>query len=392
MRLFTVTLFTLAFTTVFTTAAAWADEPQTRFPYAAFVAVDEGPVRSGPGESYYPVLNLKHGDAVEVWRHDPNGWCAIRPPEGSFSWVAGEFVDTTDGRTGTIVGRQVNSRVGTRFSELRDAIQLRLDEGELVTIVGHKLAADGASVDWYRILPPAGEFRWIEAKHVVRDPRELPTGKTVSFEEPVDAKAGDATRLVALDAEASPETVLGELETTLSQMVAAEPTAWHFDALEQRAEALVERADDALERSRVRLFLGKLARFRDIQRRYGAIAETRTQTAEIDRELVQAAPLPQTKAALDGTVDTTRYDGVGRLTQIVLRDVGGASYALTDDRGELRSYVVAAPGVNLRQYVGLDVGINGIKGFTGDQRLPQITAKRIDVLSSRTTSATTLRR
>ena len=77
------------------TVPALADDPATRFPYTAFVANENGAVRSGPGEQYYPVMNLAQGNAVEVWRHDPGGWCAIRPPEGSFSWISGDFVDTS---------------------------------------------------------------------------------------------------------------------------------------------------------------------------------------------------------------------------------------------------------------------------------------------------------
>ena len=105
--------------------AAWSQESAERFPYSAFVATDEASVRSGPSESFYPVLTLRHGDAVEVWRHDPAGWCAIRPPEGSFSWIAAEFIEQTGERTGVVRGNQVNARVGTHFSDLRDAVQVK---------------------------------------------------------------------------------------------------------------------------------------------------------------------------------------------------------------------------------------------------------------------------
>ena len=56
--------------------AARADE----FPYVAFINADEVNVRSGPGDNYYPVMKLNRGDRVEVYRHDPGGWYAIRPP------------------------------------------------------------------------------------------------------------------------------------------------------------------------------------------------------------------------------------------------------------------------------------------------------------------------
>ena len=49
------------------------------FPYKAFIAADEVYVRSGPGQNYYPTDKLAKGQEVEVYRHDPGGWCAIKP-------------------------------------------------------------------------------------------------------------------------------------------------------------------------------------------------------------------------------------------------------------------------------------------------------------------------
>jgi hypothetical protein len=368
------------------------DAAVPEFPYTAFVAGDQAAVRSGPGETFYPVLNLAAGDAVEVWRHDPGGWCAIRPPEGSFSWISADFVESADGRSGSVVGHQVNVRVGTQFSEVRDAVQLRLDEGDQVEILDARLLTVGDRVtSWLKIAPPAGEFRWVHESDLTRvvqasaieEIRDAPTSP------PVAAATLQASPQIELPADVSTEVALNELEIALSAMVATEPTAWHFAAMKRQAEALVERAESAVERAQARRFLGKLARFEDIAKRYASIAEVRTQTTAIDRELVQTAPppKPEVRVTLDGTVDPSRYDGVGRLSQIVLRDGGAAAYALTNERGEVTAYVAAAPGVNLRQYAGLDVGVNGIRGFVTEQRLPQITAKRIDVLTSRDVNA-----
>jgi SH3-like domain-containing protein len=370
----------LGLSLLFVVAPCAAEE---RFPYSAFIVVDEAAVRSGPGETFYPVLNLNRGDAVEVWRHDPDGWCAIRPPEGSFSWVSGDFIESTDGRTGTVVGNQVNVRVGTRFSDVRDVVQLQLNAGEQVHLFDARLLPNGDRMTtWYKIAPPAGEFRWVRERDLTNDAAAVPTPtvQAASFSETVDAAP---LHLDALPADAPTNQVLNELEIALSQMVAAEPTAWHFADLKLRGEALVERAETAVERSRVRQFLGKLARFADIQRRYAGVAELRTQTAAVDHALATSAPAAEPKTALDGSTDTSRYDGVGRLTQIVLRDDGATNYALSDARGEIIAYLSSAPGVNLRQYAGLEVGVNGIRGFVTEQRLPQITVKRVDVLSSR---------
>src|SRR5690606_20398078 len=50
------------------------------FPYRGVINADDVYVRSGPGQDYYPTEKLKRGEVVEVYRHDPGGWYAVRPP------------------------------------------------------------------------------------------------------------------------------------------------------------------------------------------------------------------------------------------------------------------------------------------------------------------------
>ena len=69
-------------------ATASAQNPGD-FPYVAYVIEPDTYIRSGPAREHYPTSHLPAGYAVEVYRHDPGGWCAIRPPEGSFSLALG---------------------------------------------------------------------------------------------------------------------------------------------------------------------------------------------------------------------------------------------------------------------------------------------------------------
>ncbi len=100
-------------------------------PYKAYISSTDVYVRSGPGKNYYPTGKLAEGTEVEVYRHDPGGWYAIRPPEGSFSWVSARFVEIGDDGLGTVIGDRVAARVGCEFSDIRDVIQVRLHEGEV---------------------------------------------------------------------------------------------------------------------------------------------------------------------------------------------------------------------------------------------------------------------
>lgn len=146
-----------------------ADDPA--FPYTAYINADDVYVRSGPGKNYYPTSKLAYGEPVEIYRHDPGGWYAIRPPEGSFSWVSAELLQPTEDNYAEITGDRVMSRVGSDFSDIRDVIQVRLYRGEEVEIIESKRFGDGpAAQTWCKIAPPSGEFRWVYGKFVDHEP------------------------------------------------------------------------------------------------------------------------------------------------------------------------------------------------------------------------------
>ena len=115
--------------------------PRTRgrrepaFPYKAYITADDVYVRSGPGENYYPTDKLKAGTEVEVYRHDPGGWFAIRPPKDSFSWVSSRHLQLDGNNLATVTDERVAARVGSRMNDTRDVIQVRLHKGEVVEVL-----------------------------------------------------------------------------------------------------------------------------------------------------------------------------------------------------------------------------------------------------------------
>jgi hypothetical protein len=140
------------------------------FPYTAYVAVERAEVVSGPGHRFYATEQLPQGAEVEVYREEPSGWLAIRPPDGSFSWVPAEAVERSGEAEAGRVVEPTPAWIGTateRVSEHRQ--QVTLQEGELVRILGEKtVAAEGQEQVWLKIAPPAGEFRWIHLRDVSR--------------------------------------------------------------------------------------------------------------------------------------------------------------------------------------------------------------------------------
>jgi len=391
--------------------ASFAQADQT-YPYKAHVIGEDVYVRSGPGKNYYPTDKLQTGQEVEVYRHDPGGWYAIRPPKGSFTWVSERFLEKRKDGLAEVTGDRVAARVGSRFSDIRDVIQVRLHRGELVEILEEKATAD--STRWYKIAPPSGEFRWIFGKFVDADylhsgvrkaplkdnpllnPRhESPSGvQAAGHEDPrleppevprqsdfaSSPVAPEETRAAAARS-LSPEEyerVLADLNLELSIMVAEEPTVWTFDDLAMEARSLLSQAETALERGRARVLVNKIARFEDIKNRYNTV---NTVVAETERRNRRLAVLSRARAETAESREVEdRFDGKGRLTRVVSPKPGAPRYALVDDRGDVRCYVTPAPGVNLRHYVGREIGVNGVRGYMPEQRAHHVMAKHVDPL------------
>jgi uncharacterized protein YgiM (DUF1202 family) len=390
---------------------AWAGAPE--FPYKAYVISDGVQVRSGPGEDYYATDRLKAGDQVEIYRHDPGGWYAIRPPVGSFSWVSGRYIDKPNrDHVATVSGQRVAARVGSRISDTRDVIQVRLQKGEAVEIVGTQSGSEGQNEGsvWYKIAPPSGEFRWIQGKYVDPDyPHDglskphstsevRSTGVTTETSHWQAATAGTAAaepiqplpaRGPAPGASAvpltmrslSPEEFQKELEDRdleLSQIVAQEPGKWYFEHLRPQVETLIVQANTALERGRARLLLTKIARFEDLRKQSDSLQTAQADVARINN---QAAQVGQDRGTVLQTArGVERFDGVGRLAPVAAPNPGGPRYALVERDGAVRCYVTAAPGVNLQYYVGREVGVIGIRGYMPEQRAQHVMAKHVTTL------------
>ena len=89
-------------------------------------------------------------------------------------------------------------------------------------------------------------------------------------------------------------------------------------------------------------------------------------------------PLGQTQEpASPPPATASRFDGVGRLARVVPPKLGSPRYALVDEKGEVRCYVTAAPGMNMNYYLGHTIGVNGARGYIADKRAQHVTAKHV---------------
>ncbi len=364
----------LAFLACIATATAVASDA---FPYKACVTADDVYVRSGPGDNYYPTDKLKAGTEVEVYRHDPGGWFAIRPPKGSFSWVSSRHLQFDGNHLATISGERVAARVGSRLSDVRDVIQVRLHNGEAVEVVEPRRNAqsgDETTAAWCKIAPPSGEFRWVSGRFVDPDyqpdglRKTLPDGTLDLTGRAVSRSPSDGSRQRLSPGQFQRQ--LDRIDLELSAMVVDDPNLWDLSDLRQRSESLFNQSETALEQGRARMLVGRIARFEDIKRRKQALADVRPELARPDPPLVALLPPDP-----DG-----RFDAKGQLVLVPNPKPGGPQYAILDAAGRLRCYVSPAPGVNLRSYIGRQVGVNGIRGYMPEEKAAHLMARYVNVV------------
>lgn len=363
-----------------------------QFPYEAHVNVEEAYVRSGPGENYYPTAKLRSGEKVEVYRHDQGGWCAIRPPTGSFSWVPARYLQPAEDNLAIVTEDNVSVRVGSLLSDARHTAQVRLRKGEVVELLEPQaLLTQGVPPAWCKIAPPSGEFRWVHASQLDRQPPKRPALANTSSDTSTGTNSGDAQGAPGAGTDAGQQAAgksqqapaedfqreLESIEIELSVIVVEEPAVWSFESLLLRAEKLLQQADTPLERGRAQVLINRINRFADIKQQYERLTAQRDSPPAAEQFTVSRAVAADTPRQLRAA---GRFDATGRLAEVAARKPGAPRYALLDDQGRVRCYVTPAPGVSLRSYVGKYVGINGTRGYVPEQRAAHLMARHVRVV------------
>jgi uncharacterized protein YgiM (DUF1202 family) len=415
-------------------------------PYEARVIVSGAQVQSGPGDNYYATDNLNQGDAVEVYREKTGGWLAIRPPEGSFSWVAARDLILKDSTVAEVAKDDVASRIGSRVNDRHNAAQVRLKKGEAVEILGDEMI-NGER--WYKISPPAGEFRWVQSSLVERagpirkgefspitadaaDPHPvkqasatasvtsttnatidsvppplLPVSKPTDPAPPATASAPPTTTATANPTSTSaPPAQPAQTQpaqtpapSTSPQAAATQPPGdlnQDLSAIELRLSRMVAAPTnlwntERLERDTAALMArAKTQAERDAVRvtqdkivRFAAIGRRANQnTAGIPGQ--SPTRLPPTAAIGSTTADGQgQYDAVGILRPVVSRRPGAPQFALVDERGQVVSFVTATPDLNLQPYLGRRIGVVGNRGYIPEFQRTNVTAARVTPLNDR---------
>ncbi len=139
-------------------------------PYRATVVGTNALVYAGPGNVHYATEQLDVGDEVEVYGHDPGGWCAIRPPANSFSMVLAENIELLSEQVARVTKDGTKCWVGTSLDEPEQPLwQVRLKQGEKLQLIGfvrEQYVLEADQPDWIQVAPPRGEFRWVHQSQI----------------------------------------------------------------------------------------------------------------------------------------------------------------------------------------------------------------------------------
>ncbi len=405
--------------TLFGAARFFSEAQGQQFPYTATVCEPEAFVRSGPGAEFYPTDKLRNGDSVQVYKHTPNGWCAIRPPLGSFSFVSAKNVEMAQNDLGRIVGNSVPIYIGSRLVPDRTQMQVTLSNGKVVEVLE---TASGNGLDaTYKIAPPAGEFRWIHGKSlspnltgVTEEP--VPPSRTVfgadSNSELVSnpdfapnapnapgQSAPDAPQAEKITQPGSFLHYVDQLDTDLSFILAStDSSRWETEDLLLRANRLMNYATTIEERNRLEGIRQRIIEADNVRRNRLKFQQLLSTSG--DSGITPFDSLPPSSetgsenAAGPGTsgfsgvsefsapysTSPGRWDYSGILVRVQRQKYSHLSlpmYAIVNEDGIVRCYVTPQPGMDLAPYLKKRVTLAGDRNYMRDQRAFNLNVRNV---------------
>ncbi len=135
--------------------------------------------------------------------------------------------------------------------------------------------------------------------------------------------------------------------------------------------------------------------FLDLKRRRLQIASTASPPAAPPTDVTTPAPATATPASAVTTAEPvvqkavgeeSIYDGRGFLKELETNrpskqaSGGVPPFALTDESGKIIQLVSPTPGLNLRRYVGKEVGLFGKRSRLAPYKQPHVVASRVVML------------
>jgi uncharacterized protein YgiM (DUF1202 family) len=323
--------------------------------YVAEVTGNDVRIRSGPGTNFYECGKLYAGDRVQVVKSQ-QGWSAIVPPPGCFSWISMQYVSITlqNPTMGAVTGDNVGVYTGSDTEEAKYSTskQVVLRRGQTVKLLGEE------KDDYYKIAPPQGACLWVSSQFLQRV--DKPLAKVPGAE--MNAVAKPAAAKKPGDPNATPLTGL-DLYYSLSDKVKAElskpKSEQNYTDLKKKLVALAASKDG-----------GRAARYADFTlkqvERYELACTVAKEVDQQDKQLQKTnAKIDEARATKLAQVDDhSKFAIMGKLESSSVYSGTGQSkrYRILDETGKTLCYVTptgAAVNTDFSKLIGHKVGLVG---------------------------------
>ncbi len=363
----------------------------------------------GDGAMFYATNHLKPGDRVRVLKDEGDGWLAILPPSGSFSWINKQQLTRRadfPANTWYVNAAEAPVRVGSNLSpNPPTVIGLTLKQGQIVTAIagGHEHVDQEGT--WLPIEPPMSDYSHCEVRYIRADVLQKPAPLAANAGGVLTASAGGAAPASG-DAEALYKQAVAAEKWNPQQAVALYEQGANSDANPDRRLQALNRANwlrENLKNPTAPIVPG-VAPGNDLRMAAAPSESNVYPTAgNPSNSNVRLAP-PQgtgtptatawsaTPTALNTSPSTapgapagppaagTEYaSGPGWLQVSARSAEGKKTYVMVSDRGAPFYYVTGQPGVNLEPYLKRRVELFGQAIYSGDLRANYMRVARVEM-------------
>jgi hypothetical protein len=348
-------------------------------PTTATVKQPGAEVRSGPSVAplHYTTNQLGPGEPVEVVKEEADGWLAIKPPPGSFSWINKRFLRQL-GKNVWSVESEVPVEVlfGSAMRQEKPiAISARVERGTLVESIGQPLTTPDDGI-WLPIKPPPTEVRYVRAADVTRN-----GARTANASPGLAAPQAASPVPQAWNGSAVPLVPSPSAERQQGGPQPASNPRW-IEAERAEKEGRIKEAIDSyyllgreVANTDHELSMRCFNQAAALQRRGGYTVETRLRPVAAGAPGVALAA-PQACCVPCGQ---NEYVFRGRLREAYQSLDHKRTFALENSQGQIVAYVTST-GANLESYLGRVVEVGGAACYRGDLRSNYVRASRITPL------------
>ncbi len=360
--------------------------------YRAVVTDTEVKMRAGPSDSFPETGTLPRDRVVIVEREENNGWLAITAPHDAVSWIAFAFVedlapDKPTPKNGFVHSEgEITIAAGKpgEFQPLHTRRE-KIPQGTRVLLIGPPVEFAGKK--WWPIAPPPGDVRYIP-KTAVRFEQPHHNNFTVRITE--TSTGGSSPPSTSLPTSTSRPGPSGSApappapETSYPQRPAVQHPLWAQAEAAERDNRWADAEKAYFELAalmngpggdhdianlcytRIHALREKKRNATALQRPTNVLQTPAKEDRGVRPGTPQPLPLSDSRSNTSGPSRSSdapgQWSGPGMLLRsaVTLDGLNRKTYLLESSPGEVKMYVLAAPGVDLEKFLGKRVEVYGV--------------------------------